>query len=469
MRDEGEKISYRELERRILAKTNVMVHYNTIREWLLEEHTPLMMSKPKVPRQPPDEDAQIVRGLTMTDITSREYGNTVELILATTKDFFVYRVQRLLSRYGWTNVKPEIIDKRPKWTMRAFLDHEAWIHEFNKPVEELTHKEKMKLLSGAISGDGTITVSNTDRKLSKFEVSLATTERYKAELYRRILESMSIPYGFSRGRLQIEEKESIEIENTIPTKARCIYLVSVAGKNAIEYLLTNLRLLQPFREVKRILALRFIEKDLRYRDLVKPVWDWLRFVEKASTVRSQIRACELIPDEKFAEKNLNKQQMLERLRKSLHEYADRIKELKSEATKIISSLRVIPKAESILRIAEEASFTISKEAGLIIARVLEKEQKTKIANSIPKNCSRTLIATNLTRLGLVRTQAEAAKLLSIHQGTISRYLRKKTKASKLQSLPEIERLSREYFRSRDDGAIKSVQKILQAIIEMYGR
>jgi len=45
--------------------------------------------------------------------------------------------------------------------------------------------------------------------------------------------------------------------------------------------------------------------------------------------------------------------------------------------RIINGLRVIPKAESTVRIAEEASFTISKEAKFIVARVLEREQKQK--------------------------------------------------------------------------------------------
>jgi len=61
-------------------------------------------------------------------------------------------------------------------------------------------------------------ISNTGRGLSKFEVSLATTERHKAELYCRILESMSIPYGFSRGHLRDEQKENTEMELVTPRK-----------------------------------------------------------------------------------------------------------------------------------------------------------------------------------------------------------------------------------------------------------
>ena len=116
-------------------------------------------------------------------------------------------------------------------------------------------------------------------------------------------------------------------------------MVIIVRRNAVKRLLAHLKLLQPFREVKRILALRFIEKDMLDRDLVKPIWEYLKIVEKYSTIRSQIRACELIPDEKFDKKHLNKQWIIKQLRRELYKYADMVRELKPTATKIISDFR----------------------------------------------------------------------------------------------------------------------------------
>ena len=61
----------------------------------------------------------------------------------------------------------------------------------------------------------------------------------------------------------------------IKTKTYYEYVVTISAKNAVLEVLNNTKLLQPFREAKRILALRFIEKDILDGDLVKPVWDWL--------------------------------------------------------------------------------------------------------------------------------------------------------------------------------------------------
>ena len=79
---------------------------------------------------------------------------------------------------------------------------------------------------------------------------------------------------------------------------------------------------------------------MRDRDLVKPVWEYLRVLEKHSTIRSQIRACKLIPDEEFDKKRLSKQRMLKQLRRKLYRYADMVRELKPTATKMISGLRL---------------------------------------------------------------------------------------------------------------------------------
>jgi len=117
------------------------------------------------------------------------------------------------------------------------------------------------------------------------------------------------------------------------------------AESAVKHLLISLRLVEPFRDVKRIIALQFIEKDMLDADLVKPVWRYLRAVEKASTIRSQIIACEQIPDEKFARKNLDKQRILKELYRRLYEYADRVMGLRPAAVKIISGLRIIPKGK----------------------------------------------------------------------------------------------------------------------------
>jgi len=128
---------------------------------------------------------------------------------------------------------------------------------------------------------------------------------------------------------------------------------------------------------------------------------------------------------------------------------------------------VIHRKENILKFAEWVSFTIArKRAGL--ARILQRYNRIKIPSNCIEKCARALIAANLVRLGLMRTQKEAAKLLLISEKTISDYLRDKRRSSKLLRLPEIERLSREHFYSRGDEIIARVREILQAMIEMYG-
>ncbi|MCF3653553.1 MAG: helix-turn-helix domain-containing protein [Aigarchaeota archaeon] len=457
-----EAVSCNEISKIVLMKTGVHLRRGVIWNWITGRNTP--MGKFKAIRRPPDENAQIVRGLSLTDVSSRNVYHTISLFFHTTKDFFAQRVQRFLSKYGWTVVEPILVNDEPQWKMRAFLDHSAWIHELQKPIEELTNEEKIKLLSGVISGDGYIAV-NTFQNYAQFRIVLVTTRKHKAELYRRLLDSMGIRYGFTRRRTKGIQKK---FKNTIiHTRAPYMYQIIVAEENAVKYLLENLRLLQPFREVKRILALQFIEKDACDRDIVKPVWDYLRILEKYSTIRSQIRACELIPDEKFAKKSLDRQRILKELHRKLYEYADRVRELRPEAKKIISGLRAIPSMGNIMRAAEEAGFTIPKEAGFIIARILERHQEAKITNGNSEKYARALIATNLVRLRLIRTQSKAARLLSISQGVVSRYLHRRREMSSLLKLPEVERLSREYFYSRSDEVIKKVRRILEAIAEVY--
>jgi len=121
--------------------------------------------------------------------------------------------------------------------------------------------------------------------------------------------------------------------------------------------------------------------------------------------------------------------------------------------------------ENILKFAEQVGFTIArKRAGL--AQILQRYNRLKIPSSYLEKVAKALIATNLRRLGLM-TRLEAARLFSIHPLTISSNLHGKTKTSKLLKLTEVEELSKEYFRTRSDEVIKEVQKILEAIVEIY--
>ena len=337
------RISYEEIARIITEKTGVRVRRNTIWRWLNGENIPMGTKRHKVPRRAPDEDAQIVRGLSITDLNVIYQRYTIRLKVNTTKDFFAHRMQRFFSRYGWTMVKPVLDDNMTWWHLVAHLDTKSWIRELEKPVKELTNEERLKLLSGAISGDGCIAVTHTDRKHVWFAIKLYNGKRETIKTIHQVFKSLTIPYGFARlydaNEIHIIEGRIIKSTQHIIKSRRPMYVFTVTERNAVEYLLKNLRLLQPFREVKRILALRFIKKDKIDRDLVKPVWDWLRVIEKTSTIRSIIRACELIPDERFAERILDKQQILKELHRRLHEYADRVRELRQEATKIINMLR----------------------------------------------------------------------------------------------------------------------------------
>ena len=335
MKEDGKRINYSELSRRILAKTGIMLCSETIRHWFTGKYMP--MGKFKAIRRCPDENAQMVKGLLITDLKRTDTRHTIWLSLFTTKDFYARSIERFLARYGWATVRPMLVHDIPTWWMSAYLDYEAWAHELERPIEQLTREEKLKLLSGAIAGDGCITIHTNQRRI-RFKISLCSTQKRRIKTFSQILKSLSIPHSLTKS--QVRGRRSRIRDLIIRTRAYYEYLVTVEARIAVKYLLTNLKLVHPFREVKRVLALRFIEKDVLDRDLVKPVWDYLRFVEKYSTIRSQIRACELIPDEKFDEKHLNKKEILRRLRGKLYECADRVRELKPIVTRIISSLRV---------------------------------------------------------------------------------------------------------------------------------
>ncbi|RLE67669.1 MAG: hypothetical protein DRJ43_06985 [Thermoprotei archaeon] len=335
MKQEHKRINYHELSRIIFMKTGVTLSHVTIRYWIVGIRRP--MGKFKAIRRPPDEDAQIVRGLILTDINPEYDLHTIWLSLGTTKDFFAYSVQRFLTKYGWATAKPSLIGSTPSWWTSASLDYRSWIHELQKPIERLTNEGRMKLLSGVISGDGCITLHSTNQKRIGFSIILCSVQRRKAEIYHRVLESMSIPHNLAKTRVRGKQGRIEDL--VIRTRSYYEYKVIIERRDAVKRLLADLQLLQPFREIKRILALRFIEKDMLDRDLVVPVWNYLRVLEKYSTARSQIRACELIPDEEFDKKHLDKQRMLKQLRRELYEYADIVRELKPTATRIISDVR----------------------------------------------------------------------------------------------------------------------------------
>ena len=332
-------INCHELSRMILMKTGIYLAPSTIWDWFAGRHTPLRR-RHKAVRRPPDENAQVVRGLVLTDLDVFNTYNTTRLFLTTTKDFYAYSTRRLLSKYGWVTVKPLLSCSTPEWRMSAYIDYSRWIHELRKPINFLTKREKMKLLSGAISGDGYITISYVKQKYIGFAVALSSTQKHKAKIFHQVLESLEIPHR--QYRIQRGVKWTRIGDQIVWTRSPYEYRIIVESKNAIKCLLMNLRLIEPFREIKRLLVLRFIEKGLFDRDLVKPVWDYLRTLEKYSTIRSQIRACKLISEEEFDKKNLDKQRILKRLHGRLYEYADMVEKLKPAAMKIISDLRSTP-------------------------------------------------------------------------------------------------------------------------------
>jgi len=127
---------------------------------------------------------------------------------------------------------------------------------------------------------------------------------------------------------------------------------------------------------------------------------------------------------------------------------------------------VIHGKENILKFAERVGFTIARKRARL-TQIIQKYNRIKIYMNCLEKFAKALVAANLVRLGLVRTQTEAAMLTSISQSSISDYLRDKRRMSKLLMHPDIERLSREYINSRGEDAIIKVQKVLQAIIEMY--
>ena len=122
--------------------------------------------------------------------------------------------------------------------------------------------------------------------------------------------------------------------------------------------------------------------------------------------------------------------------------------------------------ENILRFAEEVGFTIAKKRAAL-AQILQKYNRTKIRRNYLEKCARALIAASLVRLNLVKTQAEAAKLLLVSRQTISDYLSCKKRMSKLLRCPEIEQLTREYINCPSDDVIIKAQNVLEAIVQIY--
>jgi len=123
--------------------------------------------------------------------------------------------------------------------------------------------------------------------------------------------------------------------------------------------------------------------------------------------------------------------------------------------------------ENILKFIEEIGFTIARKRTKL-ALILERYNTVKIRHIHLEKCAKTLIATNLVRLGLVKTKKEAAKLLRISRKSIFNYFNKRREVSKLIHLSEIEQLSKEYINSRrKDVVIKKVLCLLNTIMEIY--
>ena len=133
--------------------------------------------------------------------------------------------------------------------------------------------------------------------------------------------------------------------------------------------------------------------------------------------------------------------------------------------KFIIYLTILGK-ENILKFAEEVGFTIARKR-LELQRLLQKYNSLKISKNRFEKCARVIIATNLVRLGFVQKQIVAAMILLISRSRICEYLHNKVGLSRFLRLPEIEELSKEYFHTRSDEIIKKVQKILEAISEIY--
>ena len=127
----------------------------------------------------------------------------------------------------------------------------------------------------------------------------------------------------------------------------------------------------------------------------------------------------------------------------------------------------IDEKENILKFIEEIGFTIARKRTKL-ALILERYNTVKICHIHLEKCAKTLIATNLVRLGLVKTKREAAKLLRISRKSINNYFKKRREVSKPLHLSEIEQLSKEYINSRrKDVVIKKVLCLLNTIMEIY--
>ena len=86
--------------------------------------------------------------------------------------------------------------------------------------------------------------------MSGLQSDSITEKRKTIETIHQVLKSLAIPYGFARIR---NKKKRQNIKDRI-VQIKCpLYVFTITEKNATKYLLTNLRLLQPFREVKKFL------------------------------------------------------------------------------------------------------------------------------------------------------------------------------------------------------------------------
>ena len=76
--------------------------------------------------------------------------------------------------------------------------------------------------------------------------------------------------------------------------------------------------------------------------------------------------------------------------------------------------------------------------------------------------TRSIIAANLVRLGLIDSQTNAAKLLSASQSAVGNYLHNKRKWAKLLMSPEIEELSKEFAMgiNNEETIINKIREIL---------
>ncbi|MEN2974889.1 MAG: hypothetical protein ABDH32_04845, partial [Candidatus Caldarchaeales archaeon] len=220
-----------------------------------------------------------------SDLGFKKICNT--LWLHTTTYFaWVVAINNLFTRYGYVSVKPVLCKNTPEWQVNVYLDVNAWREAFTSP-KNFSKEEKMRFLARVIDGDGWISLCEKRSKRPAFTINITTIYNDKAALLEEVIMDVGLtPSKFKRFRY-VEK----EFDGHVLKSKHWEHILTIYRREDVEEFLKHIKMLHPFKEVKRLWALRILEDGIK-KDEARILWQFIRNLEKLGKLYGQLKAIE---------------------------------------------------------------------------------------------------------------------------------------------------------------------------------